>query len=241
MITVQNVQKRYGEGGGATVVLDSVSLSIDQGEFVAIVGTSGSGKTTLLNTIGGLDSAFEGSVVVDDKHLEKMNEKAIAGMRHDVFGFVFQQFNLLDHLSALENVSLPSFFGNMTPAAASERATMLLNKMGLGDKLSARPPQLSGGQKQRIAIARALFGAPKILLCDEPTGSLDRKTGVEILELFQSLNTEDDLTLIVVTHEEHIARMANRVVRMEDGRIVSDERRAPIRPSKDLLDGGESE
>ncbi len=242
MIDVKNVSKFYGEGEGKSTVLNSVSLSIEAGEFVAIIGTSGSGKTTLLNTIGTLDSRFEGSVVIDGKELAALSDKEAANLRSQHFGFVFQQFNLLDHLSAIENVTLPRFFGE-TVEAPEVLGAELLKKVGLEKKSNARPPELSGGQKQRIAIARALFRKPKVILCDEPTGSLDRKTGLEILDLFTELNHKENITLIMVTHEEHIAKLARRIIRMEDGSIVSDEVNIPQVAARELNieSGDESE
>lgn len=240
MIDVKNVSKFYGEGEGRSTVLDKVSLSIDDGEFVAIIGTSGSGKTTLLNTIGTLDSRFEGSVAINGKELSNLSDKEAANLRSKHFGFVFQQFNLLDHLTAIENVTLPRFFGEVVQTPQS-LGSQLLKKVGLEKKSNARPPELSGGQKQRIAIARALFRKPKVILCDEPTGSLDRKTGLEILDLFTELNHKENITLIMVTHEEHIAKLARRIIRMEDGAIVSDEVNIPESASRTLSLGEENE
>lgn len=174
--------------------------------------------------IGGLDRGWQGTVTVEDRSLEQLGDSDLASMRNKKLGFVFQQFNLLDHLSALENVMLPAFFGDQRSIEASRnRGTELLEKVGLGDKLSARPPELSGGQKQRVAIARALLQKPRIILCDEPTGSLDRDTGIQVLEIFRTLNSDDDITIVMVTHEEHIAQMARRIIRLEDGAVVADE------------------
>ena len=234
MIRVSSVRKFYGEGDARTAVLDDVSLSIEPGEFVAIIGTSRSGKTSLLNSFGTLDSLFEGEVELDGKSLSTLSDKDAAALRSQHFGFVFQQFNLLDHLTALENVALPSFFGDAVDAP-DKKAKELLSQVGLGEKTDARPPELSGGQKQRIAIARALYRQPKVMLCDEPTGSLDRRTGVEIMDVFTDLNASQEITLVMVTHEEHIARMARRVIRMEDGKIVSDELNTPERPNLELI------
>lgn len=223
MIEVSGLSKFYGEGNARTAVLDDVSLEIEQGDFVAIVGTSGSGKTTLLNIIGGLDHTWEGTVTVEGERLADLNDRALADMRNSRLGFVFQQFNLLDHLTALENVLLPAFFGKKGSDELRGRAVELMERVGLGDKTDATPPQLSGGQKQRVAIARALLREPRIILCDEPTGSLDRDTGIQVLDIFRKLNEEDDITILMVTHEEHIAQMARRIVRLEDGRVVGDE------------------
>lgn len=224
-ICLRDLNKTYGHGDAKTHVLQSVSLTIDSGQFVSIVGTSGSGKTTMLNIMGGLDTSFTGSVTIGDHKLEKLKESQLARLRNDKFGFIFQQFHLLDHLTALENITLPEFFNrdpkkNIDP---TKRAQTLLDQVGLLHKQDAKPTELSGGQKQRVAIARALYNNPKILFCDEPTGSLDRLTGEQIMELFQSLNKEHNLTLIVVTHEEHVAKMASRIIRLEDGKLISDD------------------
>lgn len=226
-ISVSDLNKSYGEHGASTQVLKSINFSIKQGEFVAIMGTSGSGKTTLLNIMGGLDRGYKGSVKVGGHELDKLSDRELAQLRNQQFGFVFQQFHLLDHLSALENVALPNFFGEPRHGAAQEqvrqRAKTLLERVGLGDKLDSLPSKLSGGQKQRVAIARALFNSPAVLFCDEPTGSLDRSTGLQILSLFEELNRQDQLTLIMVTHEEHIAKCARRILRVEDGVLTQDE------------------
>ena len=215
-----------------------MSVSIEAGEFVAIIGTSGSGKTTLLNVIGGLDRDFTGNVSVNDQKVSGMAEAQLAKLRNTTIGFVFQQFNLLDHLTAAENVALPDFFSPKVDRDALKHAIGLLDSVGLADKADSNPTQLSGGQKQRVAIARSLFCDPALLLCDEPTGSLDRNTGVEILNIFRELN-DKGLTLVMVTHEEHIARMAHRIIRVEDGRIVSDRPNNPVDAARELALGEE--
>lgn len=239
-IQIKTLSKFFGKGRGRAQVLRDVSLSIDAGEFLCIVGTSGSGKTTLLNIIGGLDRGFEGEVQVGEHRLAELSDKRLARLRNQEFGFVFQQFNLLDHLTAAENITLPSFFGHKREVTSKgadgsdpiqARAAELLEKVGLKEKLNDRPPQLSGGQKQRVAIARALFNEPSVLFCDEPTGSLDRNTGLQIMQIFQDLNRLEKRTLIIVTHEEHIARMASRIIRLDDGVLVSDEPNTPEIPS----------
>ena len=224
-ISVENLSKHYGSGAGRVEVLKDVSFEIAHGEFVAIMGTSGSGKTTLLNIMGGLDRDWSGKAHVGGRALGDLSERALAGMRNANFGFVFQQFHLLEHLNSVENVSLPEFFSSgdkPSGDAALVRARSLLERVGLGNKLDSRPPELSGGQKQRVAIARALFNQPSIMFCDEPTGSLDRETGLQILDLFQSLNATEGMTLVMVTHERHIAAMASRILHVEDGVLVSD-------------------
>jgi len=239
MITIAKLTRSYGRGKAQTLALKGIDLSIPAGQFVSIIGTSGSGKTTLLNVIGGLDREFGGSVSVGDKKLETLGDRQMSALRNESIGFVFQHFHLLDHLTCVENVMLPSYFDHR-PATAPlvNRAQEMLQKVGLETKFDDRPTALSGGQKQRVAIARALFNHPRIILCDEPTGSLDRTTGVQIMDLFRRLVETDKLTLVVITHEEHISRMADRIVRLEDGEIVSDEQRtgdAP--PIADLAPG----
>lgn len=226
-IRVAGLTKHYGAGQARVAVLEDVNFEIPQGDFVAIMGTSGSGKTTLLNILGGLDRDFTGDVSIGDVTLPKLDERAVARMRSRHFGFVFQQFHLLDHLSAAENVALPQFFTHgdgHTPDGARGRAVELLERMGLGDKVDVAPPKLSGGQKQRVAIARALFNDPSIIYCDEPTGSLDRQTGLNILELFRRLNEEEGVTIVMVTHEVHIAELADRILHVEDGILIRDAR-----------------
>ena len=236
-IAVSNLEKYYGEGEARSRILHAVDLDIEAGEFVAIVGTSGSGKTTLLNIVGGLDRDYDGTVEVDGHDLAQMPESELAAMRNQTFGFVFQQFNILDHLTARENVALPGFFSRHQHKERDEDLrysdpVFLLERVGLGDKLDAYPNHLSGGQQQRVAIARALYGNPDHILCDEPTGNLDRSTGLQIMEVFQELNRDDEMTLVMVTHEEHIARMSRRIIRLEDGRIISDERNEPVQPAE---------
>lgn len=220
MISTQNLQKKYGPD----TVLDQVSIDIESGEFVAVVGASGSGKTTFLNVVGGLDRTYEGQITVNNQKLEGLSDKALAQKRNRELGFVFQQFNLLDHLSVLENVMLPAFFA--AESIPQSRGLELLDQVGLKDKAQDRPPQLSGGQKQRVAIARALLSSPSILLCDEPTGSLDKETGLQIMSIFQELN-ESGMTVLLVTHEEHVAQLARRTIRFEAGKVISDSGTAP--------------
>ena len=214
------LQREYDDGTRRTRALRGVDLAVDPGGFVAVAGTSGSGKTTLLNIIGALDRDYTGQVTVDGQDLGALDESGLARLRNETFGFVFQQFHLLDHLTVEENVRLPGFFGG---DASEGRAEALLEEVGLGDVVAANPARLSGGQRQRVAIARALYRRPSVLLCDEPTGNLDRQTGLQVLELFGRLNDRRGVTVVVVTHEEHIAGMAERIVRLEDGRIESDE------------------
>ena len=218
-IKVENVSKRYGSGAAETCALDDISMSIDAGEFLAIVGTSGSGKTTLLNVIGGLDRKFTGRVVVDGHNIETMKDRALSQFRNRTIGFIFQHFNLLSHMTCLENVLMPAFFSSIT-RGAENHAKGLLSRLGLKDKIYEKPSNLSGGQRQRVAIARSLLNRPKIILCDEPTGNLDSKTGKQIIELFSELNQDEGITFLVITHEEAISQVAKRVIHLEDGRLV---------------------
>lgn len=231
-LVVQDLSRSYEASAVQVAALRGVNFEIEAGEFVAIVGSSGSGKTTLLNSVGGLDTRFSGEVKLGERSLQKLSEKELARYRRDHFGYVFQHFNLLGHLSVLENVLLPTFFGSRSPGESRKRAEGLLARVGLADRGPSMPGELSGGQRQRVAIARALINAPSILLCDEPTGSLDRETGLEIMALFEELNRDEGITLIVITHEPYIAGMARRRITMLDGRIESDDLQSPEWPDR---------
>ncbi|GMV40997.1 MAG: macrolide ABC transporter ATP-binding protein [Myxococcales bacterium] len=229
MIQLSDLTKAYPSQPNVQV-LKGVSLRIADGELVSIMGTSGSGKSTLLNVIGGLDRQYGGSAVVADRDVKKLSDRDLSHFRNRTIGFVFQAFNLLPHLTCSENVRLPAYFMSEVKGEALERRTdEALDAVGLLHKRAARPLELSGGERQRIAIARALFNRPKILLCDEPTGALDTKTGDRILALFEALNRERGQTVILVTHEPRVSARADRIVRIEDGVIVSDE---PTRPGE---------
>ena len=220
MIRLENIARVYGRGPSATRALDGVSLEVPAGAFVTVVGTSGSGKTTLLNVIGGLDSGFIGKAFVNDYDLGKMNDVDLSRFRNQLVGFVFQHFNLLEHLTAWQNVALPFHFSEQENKDPYEQAKEVLVRVGLQHKLESYPGELSGGQKQRVAIARALFGGPNLLLCDEPTGNLDTNTGRQIISLFESLNQDDGLTVLVVTHEEFLFQNATQTLHLEDGKKV---------------------
>ncbi len=221
VVRLRDVTKTYGVGAAKTQVLRGVSFDIDQGELIALVGQSGSGKSTLLNIIGGLDQPDAGEVEVLGIDALRADDAKRAQMRNESIGFVFQAFNLLDHLDVLQNVTLPSAFSKAHKMkAAEERAREALRKVGLSDFAHRRPGEMSGGQKQRVAIARALFGSPRILLCDEPTGNLDSETGKEVIDFFRELNAKDGVTLLIVTHERRISSVAKRVIAMRDGQIV---------------------
>ncbi len=219
--------KEYEDGEGSRVrVLDGVSLDVEAGDFVAVVGASGSGKSTLLHLLGGLDVHYQGQVEVGGVKLTGLGDKALARFRNTHVGFVFQSFHLIPNLSALENVLLPSHFGPAT-SDGRKRASQLLERVGLGAKQDRAPVRLSGGERQRVAIARALFGGPKLLLCDEPTGNLDAATGAGVIQLFQELHKEG-LTVLTVTHEERMSAVARRVLRLKDARLVEE---SPASPS----------
>ena len=232
LIELKGLSKRYPGTSSHELALKELNLSISKGEMSAIIGTSGSGKTTLLNILGGLDRAYEGRLEVSGRELHSLSDQEISRWRNQEVGFIFQHFHLLDHLSALDNVLLPACLTKGEARASlngvERRAEALLAQVGLGDKLHARPPQLSGGQKQRVAIARALLFKPSLLLCDEPTGSLDSQTGDEIIQLFQSLHSEG-YTVLMITHEERVSQAAERVIRLEDGRLISDTRQGAQR------------
>jgi len=208
--------------GAETVnALRGVSFSIDQGEFVAIIGPSGSGKSTLMNMIGCLDVPNEGTYVLDGVETSKLSDNRLAEIRNQKIGFIFQGFNLLPKLSALENVELPLIYRGLPGKQRKAMAQQALEKVGLGDRVHHRPTELSGGQQQRVAIARALAGDPPMLLADEPTGALDTATGKEILQLMRALN-EQGRTIILITHDLDIASQAKRVIRIQDGQIAQD-------------------
>lgn len=225
MIRLEKVSKHYRTAAREELALRDVDLTIAEGEFCAIVGTSGSGKTTLLNIIGGLDRGYRGTVTVAGNDLHGMADAELSRFRNQHIGFVFQQFSLLDHLTCEQNVILPFHFLHGGAATAGldpkRRAREALEHVGLAHKIGETPRNLSGGQKQRVAIARALFFKPRILLCDEPTGSLDTTTGQQIIETFRDLNAEG-YTVIIITHETRVSTAARRVIRIEDGRIASD-------------------
>jgi len=224
MIVAENLSKVFQIGENEVRALDDTTFSINKGEMVAIMGPSGSGKTTLMSIIGCLDVPTSGNYMLDGEPVESLSENEIAQVRGKKIGFVFQQFNLLARTSALENVMLPQLYTSATAKERTERAKKALERVGLGERIDHHPNELSGGQQQRVAIARALVNEPSIILADEPTGALDSKTGVEIMSLFQSLHRDNGQTVIVVTHDAYVARHTDRIIRLSDGRIVSDEK-----------------
>ena len=225
LLQAVNVSKEYTAGERTLPVLQGINLAVKKGEIVTIVGVSGAGKSTLLHILGILDVPTAGSVFYKGINLTKLSAKRQAEMRNRVFGFVFQFYHLLPDFTALENVLLPSLIGNSLShwknvrKERRERAVSLLERVGLGNRIQHKPSQLSGGERQRVAITRALINEPELLLCDEPTGNLDTKTGQEIRELLWSLNETLNQTVVVVTHDEKIAENAGRIIRITDGRI----------------------
>jgi ABC-type lipoprotein export system ATPase subunit len=220
LLSASDVQKSFRIGRTALQVLRGVDVSISAGEFVALCGASGSGKTTLLHLLGGLDEPDQGSIHVGGRDLVSISKQAVARFRNWEIGFVFQAYHLLPELDALENVALPARMARRPVAEAEARAKELLARVGLGQRMEHRPNELSGGEQQRVAIARALINEPRLVLADEPTGNLDSATGEEIISLLADLHREEEVTLIVATHDEKVAAHAERVLRLADGRIV---------------------
>jgi putative ABC transport system ATP-binding protein len=223
MIHVENLTKSFPMGDTEVYALNGTTFTIDKGEMIAIMGPSGSGKSTLMSIIGCLDVPSEGTYSLDGVAIENMNDTALAAIRGRKIGFVFQQFNLLARTSALENVMVPLTYAGVRGKERHERAMKALERVGLADRVHHAPNELSGGQQQRVAIARALVNEPAILLADEPTGALDSKTGVEIMDLFQRLHQDNGQTVILVTHDPYIARHTDRIIKLSDGKILSDE------------------
>ncbi|EMC2454982.1 macrolide ABC transporter ATP-binding protein [Vibrio metoecus] len=222
LVELQQICKHYTSGQNVVKALDGVDLTIRHGEFLAILGPSGSGKSTLMNVLGCLDKPTAGHYQLDGHPVDSLSTQQLAAIRNQKIGFVFQSFNLLEYASALDNVALPLVYAGVKAKERRRRATELLTRVGLADRLDHKPNQLSGGQKQRVAIARALINQPQILLADEPTGALDSKSGAEIEALFNELHREGR-TIIVVTHDNELAKRTKRIVTIRDGQVVSDE------------------
>lgn len=222
ILNLQNIYKDYQQEKLVVPVLKDVSLTVEEGEYVAIMGPSGSGKTTLMNIIGCLDRPTSGTYELAGENVLKLKDRELSDLRLKSIGFVFQSFQLMPRESAVENVALPLSYAGVRKKERRGRATKALERVGLGDRVNFRPTQLSGGQKQRVAIARAMVNHPKILLADEPTGALDSKSGEQIMELFDSLN-EEGVTIVMITHDPKIATKAKRIIRIIDGEIYEGE------------------
>ena len=221
LIKITNIKRDFPLGNEIVYVLKGIDLEINKGEYVALMGPSGSGKSTLMNILGCLDTPTSGTYVLNGKHVSEMQDDELAGIRNKEIGFVFQTFNLMPRTTALDNVALPMVYAGHSKSERVERATEVLTQVGLQDRMDHKPNQLSGGQRQRVAVARALVNKPSIILADEPTGNLDSKTSVEIMNLFNEIHANGN-TVILVTHEEDIAAYAHRIIRLRDGIIESD-------------------
>jgi putative ABC transport system ATP-binding protein len=226
IIQTENLTKIYDKDDLAVHAVNDVSLSIESGEFTAVVGPSGSGKTTLLNIIGGLDEATSGSVKIDDIELSGLSKNELIDFRLHNIGFVFQSYNLIPVLSARENVEFIMLLQNKSKEERDQRVTELLQAVGLGDKMNNRPTELSGGQQQRVAVARALASKPKFVLADEPTANLDSKSATNLLDIMAQLNQTEGITFLFSTHDHRVIERARRIITLEDGKIVSDELKA---------------
>lgn len=221
ILELQNIYKAYVQGNMYVPVLKGINLSVEEGEYVAIMGPSGSGKSTLMNIIGCLDKASSGDYLLAGENISAYKDKELSNIRNKSIGFVFQTFNLMPRQSALDNVALPLQYAGVPKKERKELCLNALEMVGLADRVDFKPTQLSGGQKQRVAIARAMVNSPKILLADEPTGALDSKSGVQIMELFDELHRQG-VTIVMITHSDEIASYADRVIRLVDGQIISD-------------------
>ena len=227
LVEIRNLSKTYERGKQRVEVLHHIDLDIEEGDFVALMGPSGSGKTTLLNLIGGLDSPTDGSIAVGGERIESLGEDALAKWRASNVGFVFQFYNLLPMLSARKNVELPLLLTRLSGAERKRKASVALELVGLSDRAAHRPGELSGGQQQRVAIARAIVSDPRLLVCDEPTGDLDRQSAVEVLTLMQDLNREYGKTLVMVTHDPKAAEYAHHTLHLDKGTLVTEPEHSP--------------
>lgn len=223
LLRLEQLYKKYSQDNGeiAVTALDNINLCVEEGEFVSIMGTSGSGKSTMMNILGCLDKPTSGVYFLDGEDVAKYNDSKLADVRNKKIGFVFQSFNLLPKLTSLENVELPMVYAGANRKMRQEKATIALEKVGLGERIKHKPNELSGGQRQRVAIARALVNDPSIIMADEPTGNLDSKSTIEIMEIFQGLNNEGK-TVVMVTHEPDVAQYTKRIVLFKDGHIIDD-------------------
>lgn len=222
LLQLKNIYKNYYQGNMEVPVLKDINLSVDEGEYIAIMGPSGSGKSTLMNIIGCIDTPTSGEYLLDDNIINNYKDKELSDVRNKKIGFVFQNFNLLPRLSAMDNVALPLQYAKIPKKKRKEMCTRVLSMVGLEDRMNFKPTQLSGGQKQRVAIARAMVNNPKILLADEPTGALDSKSGKQVMDLFDKLH-EEGVTIIMITHADEIANRAKRVIKIIDGELLEGE------------------
>ncbi|MEF2147558.1 ABC transporter ATP-binding protein [Aquilutibacter rugosus] len=222
LVTIRNVRKDYRRGSEVVEVLHSIQLDIRQGEFVALMGPSGSGKSTLLNLIGGLDNPTDGEIRIDGERIDELSSSQLAHWRSENVGFVFQFYNLMPTLTAQRNVELPLLLTNLSAAERRQRAAVALQLVGLADRAKHKPNELSGGQQQRVSIARAIVSDPKLLICDEPTGDLDRQSAEDVLNLLNELNRQHGKTILMVTHDPKAAEHASRVVHLDKGELVDD-------------------
>ena len=227
VITIRNITRNFSLGQEVVKVLKGIDLDRDKGEYVAFMGPSGSGKSTLMNILGCLDTPTAGRYILNGNDVSKMSDNELAEIRNKEIGFVFQTFNLLPRTTALDNVALPMIYAGASKNERKAKATKVLKDVGLADRMDHKPSQLSGGQRQRVAVGRALVNDPSIILADEPTGNLDSKTSVEIMNLFDEIHSRGN-TVILVTHEEEIARHAHRIIRLRDGMIESDEKKEAV-------------
>lgn len=235
LIETRKLTRLYRLGDETVTALIDVSLHVQEGDFVAVMGPSGSGKSTFMNVIGCLDRPTSGDYALDGQETGRLDSDQLAAVRNQKLGFVFQQFHLLDRLDALANVEMPMMYAGAERRTRRERAIEALTRVGLAERVHHRPTQLSGGQQQRVAIARALVNRPRVLLADEPTGALDSRTSLEIIALFQALNREG-VTVVIVTHEPEVARFASRFIRFRDGRVLSDTRQASADAAAELAE-----
>lgn len=232
-IEVDNLRKVYRIGNEKVIALDSISLKIEKGEICCILGTSGSGKSTFLNMLAGLEKATKGTVKINGREVTSMTEKELAEFRQETTGFIFQSYNLLASMNAVENVAMPLMFKGVHPLIRNNRAKKMLRAVGLEKRLYHKPTQMSGGQQQRVGIARALISKPPVVFADEPTGNLDTKTTAEVMEIVVKMCRKHNLTLILVTHDNDIAKYADRIVHIVDGKIESDYPNVSIVPSEE--------
>ena len=221
VVCCKDVKKNFKVGNEKVEILKGITLDIKEGEFVAIIGESGSGKSTFLNILGGLMPCECGEITINENRIDKLNENKLALFRRHNVGFIFQAYNLMPQLSAIENVEMPLIFSGVSKNKRRKRALDMLKKVGLEDRVNHKPSELSGGQQQRVSIARALMNNPKVILADEPTGNLDSKTSVEILELLKEINEKYKTTFVVVTHSKVVYKYATRIIKMKDGLLVS--------------------